>query len=46
MMIEHFPDWSTQVEYWDVPDLPINQPEEALPTIEGKVLELLERLSQ
>jgi protein-tyrosine phosphatase len=46
MMMEHFPLWSTQVEYWDVPDVPINQPEEALPAIEGKVLELLERLSK
>jgi protein-tyrosine phosphatase len=46
MMMEHFPLWSSQVEYWDVPDLPINHPEEALPAIEGKVLELLERLSK
>jgi protein-tyrosine phosphatase len=46
MMMEHFPDWTAQVEYWDVPDLPINQPEVALPAIEGKVLELLDRLSQ
>ena len=46
MMMEHFPLWTAQVEYWDVPDLPINQPEVALPAIEGKVLELLERLSK
>jgi len=46
MMVEHFPLWTAQVEYWDVPDLPINQPEVALPAIEGKVLELLERLSK
>jgi protein-tyrosine phosphatase len=46
MMMEQFPDWTAQVEYWDVPDLPINQPEVALPAIEGKVLELLDRLSQ
>ena len=46
MMMEHFPHWTAQVEYWDVPDLPINQPEVALPAIEGKVLELLERLSK
>ncbi len=44
--MEHFPLWTAQGEYWDVPDLPINQPEVALPAIEGKVLELLERLSK
>jgi protein-tyrosine phosphatase len=46
MMKEQFPDWTAHAEYWDVPDLPINQPEVALPAIEGKVLELLDRLSQ
>jgi protein-tyrosine phosphatase len=46
MMVEQFPLWTGRVEYWEVPDLPINQPEVALPAIEGKVLELLDRLSQ
>jgi hypothetical protein len=46
MMVEQFPRWTHLVEYWEVPDLPITQPEVALPTIEGKVLELLDRLSK
>jgi protein-tyrosine phosphatase len=46
MMVEQFPLWTDRVEYWEVPDLPINQPEVALPAIEGKVLALLDRLSR
>ncbi len=46
MMQEQFPSWVDKVEYWEVPDLPINQPEIALPAIEGKVLELLDRLAK
>jgi protein-tyrosine phosphatase len=46
MMQEQFPHWKDKVEYWEVPDLPINMPEVALPAIEGKVLELLDRLSK
>jgi protein-tyrosine phosphatase len=46
MMKEQFPQWVDQVEYWEVPDLPISQPEVALPAIEQKVLELLDRLAQ
>jgi protein-tyrosine phosphatase len=46
MMQEQFPRWTEQVEYWEVPDLPINQPEVALPAIEAKVLELLDRLAK
>jgi protein-tyrosine phosphatase len=46
MMVEQFPLWTDKVEFWEVPDLPINHPEVALPAIEGKVLELLERLSK
>ncbi len=46
MMQDQFPLWTEQVEYWEVPDLPINQPEVAFPAIEGKVLELLDRLGK
>lgn len=46
MMQEQFPQWAERVEYWEVPDLPISQPEVALPAIEEKVLELLDRLAK
>jgi protein-tyrosine phosphatase len=45
MMRELFPAWVNRVEYWQIDDLDYASPEEALPELEKKVCELMERLS-
>jgi protein-tyrosine phosphatase len=44
MIQEQFPAWSQLTQYWEVPDLPMIQPEVALPAIESHVLYLLDHL--
>ncbi|MBV9273296.1 MAG: low molecular weight phosphatase family protein [Verrucomicrobia bacterium] len=44
MIQEQFPAWSQLTLYWEVPDLPMIQPEVALPAIESHVLYLLDHL--
>ena len=44
MMAEQFPLWTEQVEYWQIDDLDCAQPGEALPMLEQKVRDLVERL--
>jgi protein-tyrosine phosphatase len=44
MMEQQFPNWAQRIQYWEVPDLPAVLPEEALPSIEGQVLRLLDHL--
>ena len=46
MMEAQFPAWSARITYWDVHDLDFAGPEQALPEIEGRVLGLLEGLSE
>jgi protein-tyrosine phosphatase len=46
MMEKQFPSWAQRIQYWEVPDLPALLPEEALPSIEGQVLRLLDHLPQ
>ena len=45
LMISRFPEWTNQVEFWEVHDIDCARPEEALPQLELKVRGLLERLT-
>jgi protein-tyrosine phosphatase len=44
MMEQQFPHWTQRVQYWEVPDMPAALPEVALPSIENKILHLLDHL--
>jgi protein-tyrosine phosphatase len=44
MVQEQFPAWSERIRFWDISDLPMIQPEVALPAIESHVLYLLDHL--
>ncbi|MBV8142917.1 MAG: low molecular weight phosphatase family protein [Verrucomicrobia bacterium] len=44
MMINQFPAWADQIDYWDVSDLHLRSSLEALPEIELKVIQLLEKV--
>jgi protein-tyrosine phosphatase len=46
MMRNQFPVWADQIDYWDVSDLPYRSSVDALPEIELKVMQLLEKLSR
>jgi protein-tyrosine phosphatase len=45
LMRQNFPDWTDRVEYWQVDDIDVASPDDALPQIEAAVKELLERLA-
>jgi protein-tyrosine phosphatase len=45
MMRNQFPAWADQIDYWDVSDLPYRSSIDALPEIELKVMQLLEKVS-
>ena len=45
MMRNQFPVWADQIDYWDVSDLPYRSSIDALPEIELKVMQLLEKVS-
>ena len=46
MMLNQFPTWANQIDYWDVADMPYRSSIEALPEIELKVMQLLEKVAQ
>ena len=46
MMLNQFPSWADQIDYWDVPDIPFRSSLNALPEIELKVMQLLEKLAK
>lgn len=46
MMQQCFPKWADKILYWDVSDLPLRQPYEALPEIELRVTQLFEEISE
>jgi protein-tyrosine phosphatase len=46
MMTMQFPAWTERIEYWEVPDIPFRSASDALPEIECRVIELLDRLSK
>jgi protein-tyrosine phosphatase len=46
MMLNQFPVWADQIDYWDVSDLPYRSSIDALPEIELNVIQLLETVSR
>jgi len=42
LMLSLHGEWADKIVYWDIHDLDLAQPEEALPAIEGRVLALLD----
>ena len=46
MMLAQFPAWAAQIDYWDVSDIPYRSSIDALPEIELKVMQLLEKISR
>ena len=46
MLEERFPGWSRRVEYWQVDDLDLARPEEALAEIERQVQALMARIQE
>jgi protein-tyrosine phosphatase len=46
MMLDQFPRWADQIDYWDVSDIPFRSSSDALPEIELKVKQLLDKVSR
>ena len=46
MMRNQFPAWADQIDYWDVSDIPYRSSIDALPEIEHKVMQLLQKVSR
>jgi protein-tyrosine phosphatase len=44
MMLQSHPEWADRIEYWSVHDIDFAHPDDALPQIEAKVLELMQGL--
>jgi protein-tyrosine phosphatase len=45
VMIDLFPRWADQIEYWHIDDLDCAEPEEALPILENHIRALVARLT-
>lgn len=45
MMLEQFPAWADQIDYWDISDIPFRSSVDALPEIELRVMQLLDKVS-
>ncbi len=43
---EQFPEWKEKIEYWQIDDLDVASPDEALPQLEQAVLRLLRELQR
>jgi protein-tyrosine phosphatase len=46
MMRSQFSEWADRIDYWDVSDIPFRSSIDALPEIEFKVMQLLEKISR
>jgi protein-tyrosine phosphatase len=46
MMRSQFSEWADRIDYWDVSDIPFSTSDVALPEIEFKVMQLLEKVSR
>lgn len=44
MMQEQFPDWENEITYWEIHDIDKATPEEALPKIEEKLKEIIQKI--
>jgi protein-tyrosine phosphatase len=40
MVADQFPRWADSIDYWDIEDLPLCEPETALSMLEGRIREL------
>ncbi len=45
MLERMFPTWVERVEFWEVHDLDCAEPDEAIPHLEGEVMDLIDRLA-
>ena len=45
MMLQSHPEWADRIDSWTVHDIDFAQPTEALPQIEGRILELMKELT-
>ena len=46
LVSRRFPEWRDKIEYWEIHDIDYQGPEEALPHLEERVIELLQRLNE
>jgi protein-tyrosine phosphatase len=46
MMLDQFPAWANEIDYWDVSDIPFRSSVDALPEIELRVIQLLDKLAR
>lgn len=46
MMRSQFTKWAEKIDYWDVSDIPFRSSTDALPEIEFKVMQLLDKVSK
>lgn len=46
LIAQRFPEWLETIEYWEIHDIDVVRPEDALPQLEHEVTGLLERLQQ
>jgi hypothetical protein len=46
MMLHQFPAWANEIDYWDVSDIPYRSSLDALPEIELRVMQLLDKVSR
>lgn len=44
MMQEQFPDWENEITYWEIHDIDKATPKEALPKIEEKLKEIIQKI--
>jgi protein-tyrosine phosphatase len=46
LMQRRFPEWSERVEFWDVHDIDCLEPDESMPVLETRVIDLLTELER
>ncbi len=44
LISQRFPEWLDKIEYWEIHDIDVEGPEAALPQLEQRVIELVQRL--
>lgn len=46
MMTAQFPQWANRIEYWQIDDLDCATPDDALPELESRISDLVDRLAE
>ena len=46
IMMRRYPEWSDRIEYWKIHDVDFEGPDEALPQLEMRVMNLIQRLKR